>query len=536
MDTPATQNVLNSFTNIPISDIHLLLTQNNIAVPTDNSQAYQLAQNLLLTNNLPSVPSTSFIDFIVALHVSGNFNVPVYNLSDIQNATDEQLRPLATAFSLNMVDRQRIVRILKFLGGLNSDVTLFEQVPTELLLQTLRYADCNTISRICESGPQFQRACNSNDFLSFMRKVISERNGMATNNLDFAQLRQICKFAPAKNISAGRTHSLVLTHEGQVYYLGQLGLGNLKVAHGPILIPNLNSIVQIFAGSNNSMVVTLDGNVYAFGDNKMDELGLPPDTSRDIPVLIPGLSNIISVSLGIDHTLALRSDGQVYSFGDNKYGQLGIRGIDRGEPRLIPGLNNIIQVAAGDKYSLALTTNGQVYGFGLASSGQLGANYSPIYSPSLIGGLNNIVQIAAGFTHSLVLNSLGQVFIFGSSGYNDLSKQYNSSIPILNGIVSISTKGFISLALTENGQVYSFGIYNYDGQLGRPNNNKTNLIPNLIPNLNNITQISAGYNHSLVADNEGNIYGFGRNKNGELGLYSRTVKISNPTLIPNIHI
>ncbi len=550
MNAPATHHVLNSFTDIPISDINLLLSRNNIAIPADNTQAYQLAKQLLLTSNLPSVPSTSFIDFIIALHISRNFAVSRYNLSDIQNVNDEQLTPLANAFGLNTIDRNRIIRILKFLGGLNSDVTLFEQVPTELLLQTLRYADCQTISRTCESSPQFQRVCNSNEVLSLMKRAVTERTGMVTDNLDFNRLNQMCKFAPTKNISAGGNHSLVLIRQGQVYSFGsnvsgELGLGDRRIRNRPTLIPNLNNITQISAGLNTSMIVTSDGHVYAFGSNLSDELGLPEgpfDNPEDLPLLVNGLNNIISISTNHLHTLALGSNGQVYGFGHNHHGKLGLgRNVYRSHPVLIPGLNDIIQVSAGYDHSLALTTNGQVYGVGYNFHGQLGLNPNrkEIYSFILIPGLNNIVSVAAGYIHSLALNSSGQLFIFGSTIYTPIGKgtviKSSTTIPILNGIVSISTKDKFSLALTETGQVYSFGSNLY-GQLGQSGiSNVTDDIPTLIPGLNNITQISAGYNHSLVVDNEGNIYAFGNNSSGQLGLgdpLNRNV----PTLISNFHI
>ena len=45
-------------------------------------------------------------------------------------------------------------------------------------------------------------------------------------------------------------------------------------------------------------------------------------------------------------------------------------------------------------------------------------------------------------------------------------------------------------------------------------------IPTLIPNLNNIIAISAGFDHSLILDNNGNVYSFGYGNAGQLGIKS----------------
>ena len=89
-------------------------------------------------------------------------------------------------------------------------------------------------------------------------------------------------------------------------------------------------------------------------------------------------------------------------------------------------------------------------------------------------------------------------------------------IPNLNYIIQISAGFKYSLALDNNGQIYAFG-YNLYGQLGLGDNNNRN-IPTLISNLTNIIQISSGYTHSLALNNNGQVYAFGNNFAGQLGL------------------
>src|SRR3972149_5532147 len=79
-----------------------------------------------------------------------------------------------------------------------------------------------------------------------------------------------------------------------------------------------------------------------------------------------------------------------------------------------------------------------------------------------------------------------------------------------------------SLVLDPQGQVWSFG-HNDLGQLGlgyRQNRDR----PEVIPNLTFIMAISAGGNHSLVLDQQGQVWAFGGNRFGQLGLSDRRIR------------
>jgi len=60
-------------------------------------------------------------------------------------------------------------------------------------------------------------------------------------------------------------------------------------------------------------------------------------------------------------------------------------------------------------------------------------------------------------------------------------------------------------------------------------NNFNKNIPQMIPDLHNITQISCGGHHSLVLDSKGQVFSFGNNKYGQLGLRDNKEKNHPPT-------
>ena len=169
---------------------------------------------------------------------------------------------------------------------------------------------------------------------------------------------------------------------------------------------------------------------------------------------------------------------------------------DRNIPTLVLEVpNNVIQISAGRSYSLCLTNDGHIYSFGRNQKGQLGlGNYDYRNNPTLISEIpNNIVQISAGDKYSLCLTNAGEIYAWGK---------------------------------------------NMGGQLGLGNYNNRN-IPTLVPTLpNNIIQIEAGNNHSLVLSSSGKIYAFGYNISGQLGLgkENKFFKRNIPTLIPKFNV
>lgn len=93
--------------------------------------------------------------------------------------------------------------------------------------------------------------------------------------------------------------------------------------------------------------------------------------------------------------------------------------------------------------------------------------------------------------------------------------KYSSSKPQMS---QISAGGHHSLVLTARGSLYSFG-YGSHGQLGlRTTTNQ--LLPQLVKDLVNkpLNYIAAGWNHSLVLSQKGDIFATGYGAHGQLGL------------------
>ena len=101
-------------------------------------------------------------------------------------------------------------------------------------------------------------------------------------------------------------------------------------------------------------------------------------------------------------------------------------------------------------------------------------------------------------------------------------------------IVSIACGQFHTLALTNSGDLYSFGD-NTNGQLGLGSTSEKENRPTLVKSLQGIpiAHISCGANHSFILSKSGAIYGFGKNIYGQLGV-GDTISKNFPTHVKTL--
>lgn len=356
------------------------------------------------------------------------------------------------------------------------------------------------------------------------------------------------------------------TSPGQVYAFGENQFGQLgseanigtaepNATPASVTLPAAGGpVTQIAAGFGHSLVVTSAGQLYSFGDNLYGQLGSEANKGKESPnptpaiVTLPGASGTVAqISAGFYHSLALTSTGQLFAFGNNLSGQLGNATHDEtSEPNPTPTLvtlpgagGQVTQMAAGGYHSLAVTSTGQLYAFGNNFDGQLGneatsGTLTAHPTPTLVtlpGAKGPVTKVAAGLNHSLAMTSTGQLYAFGDNTYGQLGVAGGANptpalvtLPGAGGPVTDIAAGWgHSLALTSTGQLYAFG-YNFYGQLGieagigSGSGISTPTLVTLPGASGPVTQIAAGFSQSLAVTSTGQVYAFGANLYGQLGI------------------
>lgn len=107
--------------------------------------------------------------------------------------------------------------------------------------------------------------------------------------------------------ACGQYHTLVVTSDGELWSFGfglGRGLGNNELDGFPRRVPDLNSVVQVSAGTYHSACVLRSGAALAWGIR----------SRKPVLLELPSEEHAVSVSCGSRHTAVLTQSGSIFSF------------------------------------------------------------------------------------------------------------------------------------------------------------------------------------------------------------------------------
>jgi|GEM_PF-2566379 len=258
---------------------------------------------------------------------------------------------------------------------------------------------------------------------------------------------------------------------------------------------------------------------------------------------VAGLTDVLELSRGTTQTLVLDRDRSVWAWGSNFNGELGDSSyIDRYSPVKVAGLSDVAAIAASSYYSMALLSDGTVWAWGSNFYGKSGqANTSLKYpTPVRVGSLTNMTAIAACGQFSLALRQDGTVWSWGYNAAGELGdgtivaqRSAPEEIQGLSSIQAIACGNSHAVALKEDGTVWTWGD-NWNGQLGSADRSADYNRPVQVPSLTGVTAIGAGYFSTIALKNDGTVWTWGYNAKG-LGDGSNESR-RNPVQVPIVGV
>ena len=151
-----------------------------------------------------------------------------------------------------------------------------------------------------------------------------------------------------------------------------------------------------------------------------------------------------------------------------------------------------------------------------------------LVSVPVVGAENIVVEprITVGMNHSMALKNDGTVWTWGDNlagqlGNEDIALRSLTPVQVegISGVTEIKSGWMHNLALKEDGTVWAWGS-NGNGQLG-DGTTENRRMPTQVQGISDVVAIGAGANHSLAVRSDGSVWAWGSNNNYQLGNGSR---------------
>jgi alpha-tubulin suppressor-like RCC1 family protein len=275
-----------------------------------------------------------------------------------------------------------------------------------------------------------------------------------------------------------------------------------------------------------TLIPTDDGRVLFYGCDPYDiSQGSSDDTMRYRPGYLKNLTNIKQIIGCPSNYTALDAEGRLKSSQTEIETQLASK--------------RFTLIVGGGALSMALDSDGQVYDWLLSDSNITTYQVLTITSvasrvnvmllndrgEALIPGYRHefrriefpgkVIKIACNMDQYLAVTQDGRVW---SSRHCDLRLTEITLVRDLVSIVDVFCGDYYSMALNQQGQLYSWG-QNYHGELGL-GDKKPRETPELVSTLKDvvITKLFCEYSHCVAIDTDGGYWGWGNNYWNQLNL------------------
>ncbi|XP_051871021.1 X-linked retinitis pigmentosa GTPase regulator-like isoform X2 [Pristis pectinata] len=213
--------------------------------------------------------------------------------------------------------------------------------------------------------------------------------------------------------------------------------------------------------------------------------------------------------------------GAVFTFGKSKFS-------DNVPSKFWLKNDKAVAISCGDEHTALITENGKLYVFGSNNWGQLGlGTKNTMNKPTCVKALKSerVKLAACGRNHTLVWTEQGNIYAAGDNSEGQLGLGDNEERTVFQRVEFFTDKqkikqlaagSNISAALTEDGNLFMWGD-NSEGQIGLDSESNVSL-PHQVDVGKPISWVSCGYYHSALVTGDGQLYTFGESDNGKLGL------------------
>lgn len=350
-------------------------------------------------------------------------------------------------------------------------------------------------------------------------------------------------------ISGGAQWGLALRNDHSIWSWGsgthgtlgnnQAGTGVKSPHRVKVQAPSgLSTPIAVSGGTETNLAINSDGTVWTWGRSFLNSLGNGTASGVDVsvPAAIPSLSGITRVAAGNLNGFAVGAGGAVWGWGNNAYGDVGCNStaVSIAIPTAVTGLTGVTSIAAGGFGAVAVA-GGQVRAWGRNDFGGLGNGSTTVPARSIVPvnvpGMTGFTSVAAGETFYMALRSDGTVWTWGGTPTPSGTQATPFQIPGLPTITAVAAGQAFGLGLASDGTVWTWGRNDW-GQLGNSTflpGSVTTFAPAQVPGLGGVVAVSAQSTSAMALKNDGTVWGWGRNSDGQLGVGTLAI-VTKPTM------
>lgn len=286
----------------------------------------------------------------------------------------------------------------------------------------------------------------------------------------------------------------------------------------------------------------LNGRIWAWGSGGSGQRGDGTTTSSvPYPVRVADTFNASKVAAGLDTTYyAFNPAGGAYATGINTYGQLGTNTTTTTSNfSSVSGLSRLTKIAAGYLNAYFLDDTGTIWSTGFGNyigDGSSGVDRS---SPvSVVGGIK-WKDIASSGVTTLAIDTSNYLWAWGhndnyrfgngATGYGTLYLSPITAALGIGGWKQVSSSSSHTLGLKQDGVLWAWG-FNNQGQLGDSSLvNKSS--PVTVVGNYRWKHCSAGYQFSVAIRDDGTMWSWGNNSYRQLGNGTPDTPYVSPTSV-----
>ncbi|MBI2392360.1 MAG: hypothetical protein HYV09_22425 [Deltaproteobacteria bacterium] len=317
-------------------------------------------------------------------------------------------------------------------------------------------------------------------------------------------------------IAAGDAGSYALMADGSIKVWGQVPwMGNVW---SPTTAGTIAGATDIAGGA--SHVCAIVGNtVKCVGDNSFGQLGNGTNTSAywyaPATASLPAGLPYTSVHVGSASTCAVRNGNTAYCWGRNDSGQLG-DGTTTHRSSPVSWGSYATDFVAAKQVTCGTVADGRYYCRGYLNGSAYGA-FTPFNGSYMI---MSKTAVSGGTICGIAVD--GSTWCYGENRYGELANGTITTGVALGKIESLTKLKAIAgaystfCAIREDDTVVCWGR-NDKGQLGIGNTDQWRVSPVPVLGLNGVTRLVAGYAHFCALKNDGTVWCWGDNNNGQIG-------------------